>query len=68
VTERQLKTSLRAAAHGSSEPLTLVIHMDASVSYGQLAHLAEIAREKEIGITNVLLATVPEPAGTTNHP
>jgi biopolymer transport protein ExbD len=68
VTERQLKTSLQAAVRGAHESLTLIIHMDASVSYGQLAHLAEIAREKEIGITNILLATVPISAGTTNRP
>jgi biopolymer transport protein TolR len=68
VTERQLKTSLQAAVRDSREPLTLVIHMDASVSYGQLAHLANLARAPEIGITNILLATVPVASGSTNQP
>lgn len=62
VTERQLKTSLLAAAKGSREPRTLIIHADKSVSYGQLAHLAALAREPGIGITNLLLATLPESA------
>jgi len=57
VTEPQLKTSLRAAAAGTSEPLTLVIHADKSVSYDQLAHLALLARG--CGLTNSLLATLP---------
>ena len=57
VTERQLTTSLRAAAVGSREPLTLVIHADKSVTYDQLAHLALLARS--CGLTNSLLATLP---------
>jgi biopolymer transport protein ExbD len=60
VTEGQLKAGLHAAVKGSHEPLTLVIHADKAVSYGQLAHLAALAREPEIGITNLLFATVPE--------
>jgi biopolymer transport protein ExbD len=63
VSERQLKTSLQvyvaAAAASSHEPPTLVIHADRSVTYEQLTHLSVLAREKPIGITNVLLATLP---------
>jgi biopolymer transport protein ExbD len=59
VTEKQLKTSLRAAREGSSEPLTLVIHADRAVTYDQLTHLALLARETSVGITNILLATLP---------
>ena len=59
VNERQLKTSLQVAAAGSQVPLTLVIHADRAVTYDQLAHLSLLAREKPIGITNVLLATLP---------
>ena len=59
VTERQLKTCLATAVRAVHEPLTLVIHADKAVSYAQLAHLALLAREPEIGITNLLLATLP---------
>src|SRR5262249_51931838 len=61
VNERQLKTSLQTAvaSAGTNAPLTLIIHADRAVSYEQLTHLALVAREKSIGITNVLLATLP---------
>ncbi len=59
VTEPQLKTSLAAAAHGSRDPLTLVIHADRSVSYDQLTHLTLLANDPAIGITNFLFATLP---------
>ena len=59
VTERQLKTSLQTAVASAHEPLTLIIHADRTVSYDQISHLALIAREKPIGITNILLATLP---------
>jgi biopolymer transport protein ExbD len=65
VSERQLKTSLTAAVKNSREPMTLVIHADKAVSYGQLAHIALLARSPEIGITNLLLATLP---GTASQP
>jgi len=54
-----LKTSLAAAVKGAREPLTLVIHADKSVSYEELARLALLARAPEIGITNIVLATLP---------
>jgi biopolymer transport protein ExbD len=63
VSEAVLRTSLTAAARGAHEPLTLVIHADRAVSYEQLTRLALLAREPEIGITNLLLATLPGPAG-----
>jgi len=59
VTEAMLKTALAAAVKGTHEPLTLVIHADKAVSYAQLAQLALLARAPEIGITNLLLATLP---------
>jgi biopolymer transport protein ExbD len=59
VTERQLATDLRAAVAARHEPPTLVIHADKAVSYDELAHLALLARAPEIGITNLLLATLP---------
>jgi len=59
VTERQLKTELAAAVKGSRAPLTLVIHADRAVSYETLTHLALLARAPGIGITNLLLATLP---------
>ena len=59
VTEPQLKTCLTAAVRSARVPLMLVIHADKSVSYEQLAHLALLAREPQIGITNLLLATLP---------
>lgn len=68
VSEPVLKTSLAAAVQGSPEPLALVIHADKSVSYEQLAHLALLAREPGIGITNLLLATLPGPVAANNQP
>ena len=68
VTEAALKTSLAAAVKGTHEPLTLIIHADKSVTYSELAHLALLAREPAIGITNLVLATLPQLAGTTNQP
>jgi biopolymer transport protein ExbD len=64
VTERQLKTQLAAAARAAREPLTLVIHADKTVTYDRLAQLALLVRDLDtnrpaIGITNLLLATLP---------
>ena len=71
ITERQLATRLRAAAaHG---PLTLIIHADKSVSYDELAHLALLARQPDaantnLGITQIVLATLPRLVDPTNQP
>jgi biopolymer transport protein ExbD len=59
VSERQLKASLGEAVRGSREQLTLVIHANKSVTYEQLLHLTLLARGPGIGITNILLATLP---------
>ena len=59
VSEAVLKTSLAGAAARISGPLTLVIHADRLVSYEQLTRLALLARAQPIGITNILLATLP---------
>ena len=73
VTEKVLRSSLAAALKGAHEPLTLIIHADKAVSYEELAHLALLAREPEagnpaLGITNLLLATLPPVVATTNQP
>jgi biopolymer transport protein ExbD len=59
VSEMQLKTDLAAAVKNAPEPLTLIVHADKSATYDQLAHIALLAREPGIGITNLLLATLP---------
>ncbi|HVU07727.1 MAG TPA: biopolymer transporter ExbD [Verrucomicrobiae bacterium] len=59
VNEAQLSSDLSRAAKNSHEPLTLIIHADQTVTYGQLAHLTTIARAA--GINNALLATLPRP-------
>ena len=64
VTEAQLKSGLAAAIKKSPEPLTLVIHADQTVTYGQLVSLTLLAHAA--GIQNTLLATLPRfasPAG-----
>jgi biopolymer transport protein ExbD len=57
VSEAELQSSLAAAAKKTSEPLTLVIQADKSVTYDQLVHLTLLARNA--GIRNALLATLP---------
>jgi len=59
VTQDKLKSALKTAVHKSREPLTLVIHADKAVTYEQLTHLVLLAQEPDIGITNLLLATLP---------
>jgi biopolymer transport protein ExbD len=61
VSEFDLKSNLVAAVRAAPAPLTLIIHADRTVSYEQLAHLALLARSPDIGITNLLLATLPDP-------
>ena len=58
VTERVLRTGLMAASKSVHSPLTLVIHADKSVSWDKLAYLSLLARD--CGITNALLATLPD--------
>jgi biopolymer transport protein ExbD len=55
--EAQLSGNLRVAVKNSSEPLTLVIHADKTVTYDELVRLTLLARDA--GITNTLLATLP---------
>jgi biopolymer transport protein ExbD len=57
VSEAQLTNGLNQAVHQSSQPLTLVIHADKSVTYDQLLHLTLLARGA--GIHDALLATLP---------
>ena len=61
ISEFDLKSNLAAAVRAAPKPLTLIIHADKAVSYDQLAHLALLARSPDIGITNLLLATLPAP-------
>jgi biopolymer transport protein ExbD len=57
ISEWNLKGALSRAAHASHDPVTMVIHADQSVSYGQLIHLTQLARET--GVENAILATLP---------
>ncbi|MGA2280024.1 MAG: biopolymer transporter ExbD [Verrucomicrobiota bacterium] len=59
VTKDKLKSALKTAVQKSREPLTLVIQADKAVTYDQLVHLVLLAQEPDIGITNLLLATLP---------
>lgn len=65
VTEDKLKSDLKSAARKSSQ-ITLVIHADKSVNYGQLVQLTLLAREA--GITNALLATLPHIINNSAEP
>ena len=64
VNEHQLVNGLQDAVHRSHEQLTLVIHANKSVTYEQLLHLSLLARSPGIGITNILLATLPSATDT----
>jgi biopolymer transport protein ExbD len=64
--EMQLSNDLRHAVSDAREPLTLVVHADKTVSYGQLLHLTLLARDA--GITNALLATLPGTVGGAARP
>ena len=57
VSERQLESSLRAAAKKSREPLALVIYADRAVTYDQLIHLTLLATNA--GIHSAVGATLP---------
>ena len=59
VTRDKLKSALKTAAQKSREPLMLVIQADKAVTYDQLVQLVLLAQEPDIGITNLLLATLP---------
>ena len=64
--EMQLSNDLRHAVNGTSEPLTLVVHADKSVTYDQLLHLTLLGLDA--GITNALLATLPAAAAGSIRP
>jgi biopolymer transport protein ExbD len=59
IEEKALRGKLREAARKSSEPLTLVVEADKSVSYERLMNLTLLARDA--GIPEALLATLPGP-------
>ncbi|MEI6077984.1 MAG: biopolymer transporter ExbD [Verrucomicrobiota bacterium] len=65
VNETQL-TNRFAALAATREPLTLIIHADQAVTYGQLAHIVLLARHA--GITNSLLATLPRVEAGASRP
>ena len=66
VTENELKSHLYAALKAAHEPLTLVVQADQAVTYGQLVHLTMLARE--VGIHDVLLATLPRVINESDQP
>ena len=59
IEEKALRGRLQEAAHKSSEPLTLVVQADKSVSYERLMRLTLLARDA--GIPEALLASLPGP-------
>jgi biopolymer transport protein ExbD len=59
IEEKALRGRLQEAARKSSEPLTLVVYADKSVSYERLMNLTLLARDA--GIPEALLATLPGP-------
>ena len=64
----KLRAALKAAARKSRKPLTLVIHADKAVTYDQLVSLVRLAQATDIGITNLLLATLPGAVTTPGEP
>ncbi len=62
VSEIELQSRLTTAEKFSRTPLTLVIHADKTVTEEQLIHLTLLAEKS--GITNALLATLPDPVKT----
>jgi biopolymer transport protein ExbD len=66
VNEAALKSALKSAAKNSREPLTLVIHADKTVTYGQLVRLTLLARDA--GIQSALLATLPRVVSAPGQP
>ena len=59
IEEKALHGRLQEAARKSSEPLTLVVQADKTVSYERLMRLALLAHDA--GISEALLATLPGP-------
>jgi biopolymer transport protein ExbD len=59
IEESALKRRLQEAVKKSSEPLTLVVQADKSVSYDMCLQLTLLARDA--GISEALLATLPRP-------
>lgn len=66
VTENELKSHLSAAVKKARQPLTLVVQADKSVTYGQLVRLTLLARD--VGIYDVLLATLPRVISASRRP
>ena len=66
VTENQLKVDLHRVVAGSKAPLTLVIQADQEVTYGELVHIALLARDA--GIRDALLAMQPRIVAAPNQP
>ena len=59
IEEKALRDRLQEVARKSSEPLTLVVRADKTVSYERLMRLTLLARDA--GIPEALLATLPGP-------
>ena len=60
IEEDALRRQLQEVARKSSEPLTLIVQADKSVSYDRLLRLTLLARDA--GIPEAVLATLPGPA------
>jgi biopolymer transport protein ExbD len=63
IEESALRGELKEAASKSSEPLTLIVQADKTVSYERLMRLTLLARDA--GIPEALLATLPGPVAHT---
>ena len=66
VTDDQLKANLAHAVAASRAPLTLVIQADQKVTYGELVHVALLARDA--GINDAFLAMAPRIVAAPGHP
>ena len=66
VNEAGLNSALKSVVKNSREPLTLVIQADKSVTYEQLVRLTMLARD--VGIHDVLLATLPRVVSAPDQP
>ena len=66
IEEKDLKSELQSVAASSKVPLVLIIHADQEVSFKMLVQITLAARDA--GITEALLATLPDPAAPPRAP
>lgn len=65
ITATNLKAELKTQRLKTDKPLVLIVHADQDVSYSMLLGLTLMAREA--GITEALLATLPNPAAVPSR-